>query len=987
MASPTVVRRYTAVSSTTNATSWTPSWTRTLNTAISAGGVVRWYAFVTSDGNPTLTTSSAGWTKVGQTSDATLAVTQALFWCETYGAYAASAEPALVISSAAASEQFSAVVIAELAGSGKRLEHVVGTPSTGSSTNSNPGSITNSSGASQDFDVIASRGGDSTVVATVAPTNYSNLLTATGGGTNGASTNTAQRQITIANGVSEDPGTFTSATEQWVCYTVGVYEVAGKSAASTLQDNFDDNSLDGAKWTTGGYRVAGDVTTGVTVSETGGLTQITGPVSTVGGSFSGRISASLLHLIDSEIVIKLLNSSMADGAEDVYLSFGEDANNHYAVLVRRASTNFYLLLGYVLAGSFVQIGSTVDLGTTLPSWYRLRYATSDNSIKADTAASGASDPPISGDWTNRATATHAVPLSLSAGYAAFGAGTWASTATPTTFQLDGFNAATTSSTNRTATASITPGNFTATATALIRVKAAASVTPSNFLSTAASKALIEGLGSGTLNAFTTTGVAKARVKATAGPSLNSLTSTAVAKARVKATAAASPSNFTAAATGLVRVKAVGSATPNAFVSSAAAKALIEGQGAGTLTAFGATSIVKVRIKAAASITLGNFSLTSTANAIIEAAASATFGNFTSSSASTVRVKAAASPALSVFISAAAAKALVEGAGSGNLNAFEGAAATKVRVKASASSTLDSFTATSAGLVYWQHVIGSASVALDAFTTTAAAKVFVEAAAAPAINTFLSSAASRVLVEGVGSGTLNAFVTASVAKARLSAAGNATLGSFTGAAMALVRVKTTTSATLSPFISASAASVLVEGAGSGLLSGFTTDSAGKVRVKAAAAASVGSFTAAATIGSSTVHLSGSPSLGTFSTTAAARVKVVGSVDVEINPFGSAATVGEISETPPLHIGGWSPAYLPERKKRRANARFVIVEGADSAAFEGSVSVVGKIAIAEAADRLRFEGVLSALGRFTAIESDDGWLTNDWAEYDNAFLLAA
>src|SRR5690606_36955639 len=90
--------------------------------------------------------------------------------------------------------------------------------SDGSSTNSDPPNL--SLGASQDALWIATRAGDSTVVATAAPTNFSNLQTQAGGGTSGASSNSAERSFT---GSSLDPGTFTSGSEQWVCSTLAIW--------------------------------------------------------------------------------------------------------------------------------------------------------------------------------------------------------------------------------------------------------------------------------------------------------------------------------------------------------------------------------------------------------------------------------------------------------------------------------------------------------------------------------------------------------------------------------------------------------------------------------------------------------------------------------------------------------------------------------------------------------------------------------------------
>lgn len=92
--------------------------------------------------------------------------------------------------------------------------------STGGS-NSNPPSHTPPDGT-QDYLWIATRSGDNTVVATVAPSSFSNLLTQAASGASGASTNTAERQL---NASSLDPGTFTSATEQWVSWTLAISPV------------------------------------------------------------------------------------------------------------------------------------------------------------------------------------------------------------------------------------------------------------------------------------------------------------------------------------------------------------------------------------------------------------------------------------------------------------------------------------------------------------------------------------------------------------------------------------------------------------------------------------------------------------------------------------------------------------------------------------------------------------------------------------------
>jgi hypothetical protein len=227
VAFPTTVRRATAVSSTTNNTAWTPSFTWNTNTAISNGDHVLWILVVASDGNPTLSESGGnGWTKQDQTSDATVACTGAIFTKATTTAFSTSTGPSFVLASTA-SEQYSAVLLAFKTTSTNAIL-AIATAAQGSSTNANPPSV--SYGSTRDMTIVETRSGDSTTVATAASTNYANLQTATGGGTNGASTNTAERQLSGAS--SEDPGTFTSSNDQWVSYTIAVGEAISTNSTS-----------------------------------------------------------------------------------------------------------------------------------------------------------------------------------------------------------------------------------------------------------------------------------------------------------------------------------------------------------------------------------------------------------------------------------------------------------------------------------------------------------------------------------------------------------------------------------------------------------------------------------------------------------------------------------------------------------------------------------------------------------------------------------
>lgn len=204
---PTVVARGSDRTSTTNTTSHPITFP-----SHAIGDLL--FVHLAVDGNPTVNIGSgSGWTKLGQDSNSNV-VTGAIYW-----KIATSASESLTLSTTA-SEQSSHTVLVVRPTTDYAIAGISGSNANGSSTNSNPPNHAPGVGE-QNFLWIATRAGDSTVVATAAPTNYTNLQTLAAAGTGGASTNTAERQLTAT---SEDPDTFTSANEQWVSWTVAVWQ-------------------------------------------------------------------------------------------------------------------------------------------------------------------------------------------------------------------------------------------------------------------------------------------------------------------------------------------------------------------------------------------------------------------------------------------------------------------------------------------------------------------------------------------------------------------------------------------------------------------------------------------------------------------------------------------------------------------------------------------------------------------------------------------
>lgn len=201
---PTHVSSTGFASPASNATSWTPF------TALDLSNCNLAVLVISSDGTPTLTTSSSGWVKLGQTS-ASASPTTAIF----YKLSPTASETFALASSG--SEQYSAVLV--------RVNNTTNISGTGvgaaASANADPPS--HNAGAARNHLWIAVGGWDDIITASGAPSGYSNLTTATAAGASGASSAAATKFL---NAQTEDPGGFTSASETWVTYTLSIWNAA-----------------------------------------------------------------------------------------------------------------------------------------------------------------------------------------------------------------------------------------------------------------------------------------------------------------------------------------------------------------------------------------------------------------------------------------------------------------------------------------------------------------------------------------------------------------------------------------------------------------------------------------------------------------------------------------------------------------------------------------------------------------------------------------
>lgn len=242
-----VVRAATDGSQDSNATS------HTITLPTHAAGELLVVVFSV-DGDPTVSvntgSSSADWNKLGQASNSTV-VTGAVFW-----KVATSGAETLVLDTTA-SEQSTHISYTITSYLPAAAFYVTGTSANGSGTNSDPPAETPAYGRS-DYLWIATRSGDSTVQATGAPSGFAPLRTRTASGTQGASTATAEAYAAFAT--TSNPGTFTSATEQWVCYTLGIRAVmAFEDISGQARSTADIGAWE--------YEAAGGVEEGAGLSE------------------------------------------------------------------------------------------------------------------------------------------------------------------------------------------------------------------------------------------------------------------------------------------------------------------------------------------------------------------------------------------------------------------------------------------------------------------------------------------------------------------------------------------------------------------------------------------------------------------------------------------------------------------------------------------------------------------------------------------------
>jgi hypothetical protein len=205
-------------------------------------------------------------------------------------------------------------------------------------------------------------------------------------------------------------------------------------AASNLTDDFDDNSQDTEKWTTGNFHDGTAAVTG-TIAETNQRVEVTPSTSSSGQN--GYISVNSYDLTGDAVYVRITPSGTMPSGQQFWLTVGIDGNNTYQLFWDAGDIFFFKNV----AGTFTSYGSFTWATFGSPNWFRIRHGgPSDDTLYIDTASGSSANPPASGDWTNRL--SHARDgIAVNSLKSGFGTGSYAGAASTVPVYFDGFNTA------------------------------------------------------------------------------------------------------------------------------------------------------------------------------------------------------------------------------------------------------------------------------------------------------------------------------------------------------------------------------------------------------------------------------------------------------------------------------------------------------------------------------------------------------------------
>ena len=201
-----------------------------------------------------------------------------------------------------------------------------------------------------------------------------------------------------------------------------------------LADDFNDNSLDGAKW------VAGNLYSGFTDSSIAAIERNQrfeiGPLRQAisGSHYNGIKSASFYNFTGAYCYVQLVQPGAANTTADAMFTLGNSVDNYYRIFVEGGSLIIQERINGVKATLL-----TMAYDAASHRFLRIRHNSSAGSVIFETAPDNAGVP---GAWTQRFSKPWASSVNLSAIQFELKGGTWQVEANaPGTVIFDNFKAA------------------------------------------------------------------------------------------------------------------------------------------------------------------------------------------------------------------------------------------------------------------------------------------------------------------------------------------------------------------------------------------------------------------------------------------------------------------------------------------------------------------------------------------------------------------
>lgn len=195
--------------------------------------------------------------------------------------------------------------------------------------------------------------------------------------------------------------------------------------ASSLIDDFDDNTQNTALWTKQATSDPSTTDALVTVLETSQQLQITPRSSFAGVAYNGYRSVSVYDLTDSAFFVKVEQVPSGATIVGAELIAALDTTNNYVIYYEAGNLDF----GSTVAG--VYSFTRVTYNSSMHRWWRIRHDSSDNTIHWETSTDG-------NTWTSRRTPITA-PFAITALRLGVDAGTYDPVASPGVAIFDSFN--------------------------------------------------------------------------------------------------------------------------------------------------------------------------------------------------------------------------------------------------------------------------------------------------------------------------------------------------------------------------------------------------------------------------------------------------------------------------------------------------------------------------------------------------------------------